>query len=140
MEQDRGVGAKHLELWKIRATLLYTDGSKCPVINSVSLDKYWQLNKYWQLSVFVSCSDELYSWKLDPRHSVLGSELYAIQRAIEITNSMHELHSKNIVFLTDSRTACMMLLSPTGTCSSTVENIRSLLVKCNKKNQLKFSG
>ena len=48
---------------------VYTDGSKCPVINSVSS------------AVFVACTGELYSWKLDPRHSVLGSELYAIQRA-----------------------------------------------------------
>ena len=71
-------------------------------------------------------------------HSVSGSELQAIQRAIEITNSMHELHSKNIVILTDSRTACMLLLSPTGTYSSTVEDIRSLLVKCNNKKSVKI--
>ena len=68
----------------------------------------------------------------------MRSELYAIQRAIEITNSMHELHSKNIVILTDPRTACMLLLSPTGTYSSTVKNTRSLLVKCNNKKSVKI--
>ena len=66
------------------------------------------------------------------------SELYAIQRAIEITNSMHELHSKNIVILTDSRTTCMMLLSSTGTYSSTVENIKNLLGNCNNKKSVKI--
>ena len=45
---------------------VYTDGSKCQVINSVSS------------AVFVACSGELNFWKLDPRHSVLGSELYDI--------------------------------------------------------------
>ena len=45
---------------------VYTDVSKCPVINSVSS------------AVFVACAGELYSWKLDPRHSVLGSELYSL--------------------------------------------------------------
>ena len=108
---------------------VYTDGSKCPVINSVSS------------AVFVACSGLLVS--CIPGNWIQGilffwSELYAIQRAIEITNSMHELHFKNIVILTDSRTACMLLLSPTGTYCSTIENIRSLLVKCNNKKSVKI--
>ena len=32
----------------------------------------------------------------------------------------------------------MLLLSPTGTYSSTVENIKSLLVKCNNKKSVKI--
>ena len=55
---------------------IYTDGSKCEETNSVSS------------AVFLACSSELHSWKLDPMHSVLGSELHAIQMAIDIVGQL----------------------------------------------------
>ena len=74
-------------------------------------------------------------------HSVLGSELHAIQMAIEIVDHEPELICKNVVILTDSRTACMnsmMLLSPTDSYVSSVDMIRSLLITSNRRRSLKI--
>ena len=64
---------------------VYTDGSKCEETNSVSS------------AVFLACSSEFLSWKLDLMHSVVGSELHAMQMAIEIVDSAPELIRKNVL-------------------------------------------
>ena len=63
-------------------------------------------------------------------HSVLCSELHAI----EIVDSAPELICKNVGSLTDSRTACMMLLSCTDYYVSSVDLIRGLLISSNRRS------
>ena len=84
------------------------------------------------------CSSELHSWKLDPMLSVLGSELHAIQMAIEIVDTAPELICKNVVILTDSRTACLMVLSPTDSYVSSVDLIWGLLITSNRSRSHKI--
>ena len=48
------------------------------------------------------------------------------------------LSAKNVVILTDSRIACMMLLSPTDSYVSSVGLIRGLLITANQRRSLKI--
>ena len=63
-------------------------------------------------------------------HSILESELHAIQMAIKIVDSAPELNLQNVI-LTDSRTACMMLLSSTDSYVSSVDLIWGMLTTSN---------
>lgn len=105
---------------------VYTDGSRIEEPCSVSS------------AVYISYSGRTFSWKLDNRHSVIGAELHAIQMSLAVIKVDEELSTNNVVILTDSRSSCMLISSPTGTYANTVAAIQLLLLELNQSRSVRI--
>lgn len=92
---------------------IFTDGSKItePEISVAS-------GMYLEYKESITC------WKLDPRHSVIAAELFAIKQALIITKQEQLL---NFAIFTDSRAATFMIRSPAAAYKRTVEEIKTLI-------------
>ena len=73
---------------------IFTDGSKIKSPVSTAC------------AIFVPSRPSAYSWKLDPVHSVLSSELFAIYQALEL--SSYDMEIDHII-LSDSKTALLLI-------------------------------
>ena len=82
-------------------TAIYTDGSKLDS-GSVSAGMY------------VSWFGATYSWLLNPSHSIMGAELYAILRALRIIAESRELRETKVVILSDSRASLSAIMNIDG--------------------------
>lgn len=105
---------------------VYTDGSKTESPSSVSS------------AVYISYSGSVHSWKLDSRHSVVGAELHAIEMSLAIIKIDDELSENNVVILTDSKSSCLMISSPTGSYTNIVGAIQRLLLDLNRQRSVKI--
>jgi hypothetical protein len=77
-------------------TYIYTDGSK---------------NDRDEVSsaMFIPSLKLATGWKLNPHHSVLGAELFAILQAVTFANTNTELCKKNVLILSDCRSALAII-------------------------------
>lgn len=75
---------------------IYTDGSK-------------KENGSVAAAIYIPAFRTTTTWRLNSAHSVLGAELYAINKALELTLSDRNLYSKHIVILSDSRSALFLI-------------------------------
>ena len=70
-------------------------------------------------------------WKIDPHHSVLSSELFALSKALKYIETItHD--SNNFVIFTDSRSAVQLICSTGGSYAGLVGKIRQLLHSLNQ--------
>lgn len=105
---------------------IYTDGSKL-ADDSTSA------------AIYVPDLQITTTWKLNPTHSVLGSELFAIHRALEIADSHPRLIHQKIVIITDSKSS-LHLISNTidPSYKSSVQKIQNLLLKLIERVRLQW--
>ena len=75
---------------------IYTNGSKLE-------------NGDTAASMYIPHLNMATSWKLNPVHSVLGSELFGIFKALEFVLSGLQLRNKNTVIFTDSKSALHLI-------------------------------
>ena len=71
---------------------IYTDGSKLEDGSTSA-------------AMYLPHQEKVTSWKINPQHSVLGSELYAIFKAVQFVASKPVLQNHNIIIFTDSKSA-----------------------------------
>jgi ribonuclease HI len=76
-------------------------------------------------------------WKLDPQHSVVSAELYAINKALEEIASDSGNQRDSIIF-TDSLTSLQMISSKACTYFKITENIKTILKKLNETIRVKL--
>ena len=98
---------------------IYTDGSKLQDGSAAA-------------AVCIPSFGDTRTWKLNPIHTVLGTELFAIQKALEIIKTDHRLHNENIVIFSDSKSSLHIInniYNPTYKC--TVFAIQELLIQNN---------
>ena len=74
---------------------IYTDGSKTNPDSSVAC------------AIFSPLDNKIFSWKLHNQHSVLGSELFAIDKALQYIQKYYP-HTNSII-LTDSKTSLHLI-------------------------------
>ena len=99
----------------------YTDGSKSIQCESAASAIYFPRHG-------VSTA-----WRLNYKHSVLSSELFAIKKALEVIASKK---GKSYILFSDSQAALKLLVSPTGSYVNIVQDIRELLLKNNEARRV----
>lgn len=107
--------------------MIYTDGSKLEDDSTAA-------------ALYVPELQITTTWKLNPIHSVLGSELFAIHKALELANSHPMLIHQNIVIITDSKSSLYIIgntIDPNY--KSIVLKIQSLLLKSIKRVKLQWA-
>ena len=77
---------------------IYTDGSKLEDGSTSA-------------AMFVPHQSIATSWKLNPFHSVLGAELYAILKSLQFVATKPTLENHNIVLFTDSKSALHIIVN-----------------------------
>jgi ribonuclease HI len=97
---------------------IYTDGSRSAT-GSVSAGLY-------QPSTNLATG-----WLLNPVHTILGAELFAILKAMQLATTDESLQDKPVLILTDSRAALQILSSLSG------GSYRSIVVQIHKLMQIK---
>ena len=75
---------------------IYTDGSKYESGSTAA-------------AIYIPLLQVTTTWLLNPRHSVLGSELFAIYKALQLIISDNRLHNRNIVIMSDSMSALYLI-------------------------------
>lgn len=102
---------------------IYTDGSRIdqPDVSVAS-------GVYIQSDATATC------WKLDPQHSVLSAELFAIKQALLIIKSKND--NINYAIFTDSQSATLMIRRSPDTYNSILNQIQSLLIDLNRERHV----
>lgn len=78
------------------AIQVYTDGSK--------LD-----DGSTSAALYIPHTNRITAWKLNPTHSILGAELYAIFKAIQYVISQQWIKERKTVIMTDSKSSLLLL-------------------------------
>ena len=76
---------------------IYTDGSKTSPVQSVAC------------AIYTPHNNMFYCWKLHNQHSVLGAELFAIDKALQYIQE--NTQTTNTIILTDSKTSLQLILN-----------------------------
>lgn len=92
---------------------VYTDGSK---VQTPELST--------SCGIYIERRRQGISWKIDPRHSVLGTELFAIRQALCIIKIGNR---RETVLFTDSCSSTQMILAVKSAYKNIVEEIRRLI-------------
>ena len=100
---------------------IYTDGSKLEDGSTAA-------------AVYVPSLSVVHCWKLNPMHSVLGSELFAIAKALELVKSNAVLTKESVVIFSDSKSA-LQTISNTFDPSyrTSIHQIQTLLLHFGKR-------
>jgi ribonuclease HI len=78
---------------------IYTDGSKIE-------------NGSVAAAIYIPSMDLTTTWLLNPAHSILGAELFAIYKACELATYHRKLCGKQVVILSDCKSALYLLRNP----------------------------
>ncbi|XP_018021587.1 uncharacterized protein LOC108677809, partial [Hyalella azteca] len=96
---------------------IYTDGSRSEA-GSVSA------------GVYIPLLSAATGWLLSPSHSVMGAELFAIYKALQMTLSLVELQNRQVVIFTDSKSSLHLILNTRHpTYAAIVYRIHALLLQ-----------
>jgi len=92
---------EHIETEYPNCIELYTDGSKHDDGSATA-------------ALYVPNLDIAVGWRMNPRHTILGAELFGIFKALEFANTHIELRDKNILILTDSLSSLHLINNTTN--------------------------
>ena len=102
---------------------IYTDGSKTKPDPSVAC------------AIFTPFDKRIYCWKLNSQHSVLGAELFAIDKALSYI--LQNMATTNTIIFTDSKTSIHLIQNHhPKTYKSIVFTIQDKLLKLNQSSNV----
>ena len=119
---DRTIFMEYLDLHYGDSHVIYTDGSR------VTEDQVSTAS-----GMYCSYSKLGVSWRLNPGHSVMGAELFAILQALKLAQ---ESPLQSVVIFTDSRSSLELVLGIPKTYKSIAFEIQKLLVNLNREKNV----
>jgi len=103
---------------------LYTDGSK-------------HENGSVAAALYIPTLDLAAGWRLNPRHTILGAELFGIHKALEFINTNTAIQTNNIIILTDSLSSLHLINNKTRPpYRQIVHSIQTLANQCANERQV----
>lgn len=105
---------------------MYTDGSKLEDDSTAA-------------ALYVPFFNLTHTWKLNPAHTVIGSELLAIQKALQLAMLDQRLRDRNIVIMTDCQSALHCIINTDDPkYRNTVFQIQALLSEMGNRVKLQW--
>ena len=106
---------------------IYCDGSKIETQSEMST----------AAGIFISNENKAVSYKLNPAHTVVGAELFAIKMALMYIES--NIENKNTIIFTDSMTATYLISNKRTDCYNILASeIRNILLRVNINKMVKI--
>ena len=103
---------------------IYTDGSK---IANKEL-------KTTASAIYILQIKKAINWKLRPEHSVISSELFALEKALQFIKG--SIGAENYIILTDSRSSLQLIKANNDAYTGIVSKIQELLLQLNSERSV----